>query len=117
MNRHYKTLELDKILERLAAQTTLPDARERALSLEPQTDLHKVEHLLQQTDDAVALSGRFGAPSFGGAVNCAGNLRRAEAGGCLTAGELLKIADTLRIIRTVREWQSRCSSVETTLDP
>ena len=116
MNRHYKTLELDKILERLSSLTTLPDARELALSLEPQTDLKKAEHLLQQTDDAVALSGRFGAPSFGGAVNCAGNLRRAQAGGCLTAGELLRIADTLRIIRTVKEWQSRCSSVQTTLD-
>ena len=117
MNRHYKTLELDKILERLAGLTSLPDAREEALALEPQTDIKKAEHLLRQTDDAVALSGRFGAPSFGGAVNCAGNLRRAEAGGCLTAGELLRIADTLRIIRTVKEWQSRCSSVETTLDP
>ena len=116
MNRHYKTLELDKILERLASLTTLPDAKELALSLEPQTDLKKAEHLLQQTDDAAALSGRFGAPSFGGAVNCAGNLRRAQAGGCLTAGELLRIADTLRIIRTVKEWQSRCSSVQTTLD-
>lgn len=117
MNRHYQTLELDKILERLAAQTTLADAHELALSLEPQTDPEKVKKLLQQTDDAVALSGRFGAPSFGGAVNCAGNLRRAQAGGCLTAGELLRIAHTLHIIRTVKEWQSRCSSVETTLDP
>ena len=26
MNRHYKTLELDKILERLAAKATLDDA-------------------------------------------------------------------------------------------
>ncbi|MBQ5629371.1 MAG: endonuclease MutS2, partial [Ruminococcus sp.] len=117
MNRHYQTLELDKILERLAAQTTLADAHELALSLEPQTDPEKVKKLLQQTDDAVALSGRFGAPSFGGAVNCAGNLRRAQAGGCLTTGELLHIAHTLHIIRTVKEWQSRCASVETTLDP
>lgn len=116
MKRHYKTLELDKILERLAARTSLPDAREMALSLEPEYDIKKVKHLLQQTDDAVSLSGRFGAPSFGGATNCAGNLRRAEAGGCLTAGELLKIADTLRIIRTVKEWHTRFSSVETTLD-
>ena len=116
MNRHDKTLELDKILEKLAAQTSLRDAHELALALEPQTDIEKVRRLLRETDDAVMLSGRFGAPSFGGAVNCAGNLRRAEAGGCLTAGELLQIAGTLRIIRTVKEWQSRCSSVETTLD-
>ncbi|MBR1481993.1 MAG: endonuclease MutS2 [Ruminococcus sp.] len=116
MNRHYKTLELDKILEKLAAAATLPDAKELALSLEPQFDLGRVELLLRQTDDAVALSGRFGAPSFGGAANCAGSLRRAEAGGCLSTTELLRIAHTMRIIRTVREWHSRCASVETTLD-
>ena len=116
MNRHYKTLELDKMLDRLAGLTNLPDAKEMALALEPQTDIEKVRLLLQQTDDAVALSGRFGAPSFGGASNCAGILRRAEAGGCLSAGELLKIAYTLRIIRTVKEWHSRCASVETKLD-
>ena len=70
MNRHYKTLELDKILERLAGMTSIEDAREMALNLEPVFELKKVEQLLQQTDDAVALSGRFGAPSFGGAGNC-----------------------------------------------
>ena len=67
MNRHYKTLELDKILERLSGMTSIEDAREMALNLEPVFELKKVEQLLQQTDDAVALSGRFGAPSFGGA--------------------------------------------------
>ena len=116
MNRHYKTLELDKILERLAAKATLDDARENALALEPVFDLKKAELLLRQTDDAVALSGRFGAPSFGGAKNCAGNLRRAQAGGCLTAGELLTVARTMHIIRTVREWHGRCANVETALD-
>lgn len=85
MNRHYKTLELDKILERLAGMTSIEDAREMALNLEPVFELKKVEQLLQQTDDAVALSGRFGAPSFGGAGNCSGHLRRAQAGGCINA--------------------------------
>ncbi len=116
MNRHYKTLELDKILERLAGQTSLDDAREMALRLEPQFDLKKVQLLLKQTDDAVVLSSKYGAPSFGSATNCSGNLRRAQAGGCLTTTELIAIADTLRIIRTVKEWHSRFASVETTLD-
>ncbi len=116
MNRHYKTLELDKILEKLAGQTSLDDACQMALKLEPQFDLKKVENLLTQTDDAVALSGRFGAPSFGGAKNCSGHLRRAQAGGCLTTGELLAVAETLKIIRTVKEWHSRFANMETSLD-
>ena len=40
MNRHYKTLELNKILERLAGKTNLEDAREMALKLEPQYNLN-----------------------------------------------------------------------------
>ena len=72
--------------------------------------------LLKQTDDAVVLSGKYGTPSFGGAKNCANALRRAEAGGCLSTGELLQIAETLRIIRSVKEWHSKFASTETTLD-
>ena len=54
MNRHYKTLELDKILEKLAAQTSLDDARNAALELEPSYDLKKAQLLLNQTDDALS---------------------------------------------------------------
>lgn len=116
MNRHYKTLELDKILKLLADQTSIDDSKEMALSLEPQFELEKVKKLLKQTDDAVVLSGKYGTPSFGGAKNCANALRRAEAGGCLSTGELLQIAETLRIIRSVKEWHSKFASTETTLD-
>ena len=56
MNRHYKTLELDKILKLLAEQTSIDDAKEMALSLEPQFELEKVKKLLKQTDDAVVLN-------------------------------------------------------------
>lgn len=116
MNRHYKTLELDKILERLAQNTSIDDAKRMAMELEPQFNLEKVQKLLKQTDDAFVISGRFGSPYFGGAKNCAGSLRRAEAGGCLTTAELLSIAETLRIIRSVKEWHSRCANTETSLD-
>lgn len=117
MNRHYKTLELNKILERLAGQTSIDEAHKMALELEPEFNLEKVKLLLKQTDDALVISGKFGAPSFGGATNCAGALRRAEAGGCLSTRELLAIANTLKTIRTVKEWHGRFSSTETTLSP
>lgn len=116
MNRHYKTLELDKILVKLSGKTSLDDAREAALRIEPQFDLNKINNLLNQTDDALVLSGKYGAPSFGGAKNCSNHLRRAQAGGCLTAAELLTVASTLRTIRTVKEWHSRCANTETSLD-
>lgn len=116
MNRHYRALELDKILTLLAKETTIPDAYEQALKIEPAWGLFEVEELLKQTDDAHMLIGRFGAPSFGGVTNIANALRRAQAGGCLTTTELLKIAQTLRVIRLIKEWRNKSAGVLTSLD-
>ena len=116
MNRHYHTLELEKILNMLKEETSIEDAGEMALKLEPQYSLDKVEQLLQQTEDAHILIGRFGAPSFGGISNVANPLRRAEAGGCLNTSELLSIARALRVIKGVRDWHAHCSGVSTSLD-
>ena len=116
MDRHYRALELDKILTMLSKETTCDDACELALKIEPATSLKRVNFLLKQTDDAYVLAGRFGTPSFGGAKNVTNALRRAQAGGCLTTTELLRIAETLRIIRSLREWKSKSAGMETSLD-
>lgn len=116
MNRHFKALELDKILTLLAKETTIPDAYELALKIEPMYGLFEVEESLKQTDDAYMLIGRFGAPSFGGMNNIANALRRAQAGGCLTTLELLRIAQALRVIRGIKEWRSKSAGIETSLD-
>ena len=116
MNRHYKTLELDKILHMLSEETSIEEAGELALKIEPQVSIDKVERLLTQTEDAHMLIGRFGAPSFGGISNVANPLRRAEAGGCLNTTELLSIARALRVIKGVRDWHGHCSGVSTSLD-
>ena len=117
MDRHYKSLELDKILELLAQNTSCAESREEALAIEPDFNLERARHSLRMTDDAFVLSAKFGAPSFGGVKNVANELRRGEAGGMLTARELLRIAEVLRVIRGVKQWQSKCMSVSTTLDP
>lgn len=116
MDRHYKSLELDKILQKLADRTACEDSRQLALTLKPELTLEKAKKLLQQTDDAYVLTGKFGAPSFGNPVNVTNALRRGEAGGCLTARELLNIAETLRIIRGVNQWKSKCENMTTSLD-
>ena len=116
MNRHFKTLELDKILHMLSEETSIDEAGELALAVEPQVDLDKVEYLLTQTEDAHILIGRFGAPSFGGISNVTNALRRAEAGGCLNTSELLSIARALRVIKGVRDWHAHCAGVSTSLD-
>lgn len=116
MNRHLKTLELDKILNMLAAEASFAESKELALSLRPQNDMQRVLANLKETEDAYILTGRFGAPSFGSIKNISGCLARAAAGGMLSMGELLRIAEVLRIVRGVRQWREKCASVESVLD-
>lgn len=104
MDRNFVALELPKILDMLAEKTTLPDAKTAALALLPDTDPKRVELLLTQTDDATRVISAFGAPSFSGARNTAPLLARAGAGATLTMSELLDIGETLRVIRTVKEF-------------
>ena len=79
MNKHYLTLELDKVLQMLKNETSCDDAAELALEVKPSTDFGDVCRMLNQTEDAASLLERFGAPSFGGLVNVNNALARAVA--------------------------------------
>ena len=116
MNKNHKTLELDLILEKLAAECSCDDAKDLARELKPAGDMAEVEMLLQQTEDAFSLLARFGGPSFSGLKNVNNSLHRAAAGGSLNPKELLDIAYCLRALRTLDEWRNHSSGVKTSLD-
>lgn len=116
MNKNYKTLELDLILDKLAGECSCDDAKDLARKLKPSSDISEVELLLQQTEDAFSLLARFGGPSFSGLKNVNNPLHRASAGGSLNPKELLDIAYCLRGLRTLDEWHGHSSGVKTSLD-
>ena len=116
MNKHHKVLELDKILNMLALETSCQDALKQALEIEPVYTLREVQELQSETNDAHMLIGRFGAPSFGGVKNVINSLARAKAGASLTMAELLSIAEVLRIIRSLSQWREKSQRIETKLD-
>lgn len=116
MNKHFKALELDVVLEMLAQQASCDDAKEKALSLIPTWDINEAELLLSQTEDAFSLLARFGSPSFSGLKNVNNALARAAAGASLNPKELLDIAYNLRAVRSLYEWYGHCSNVHTNLD-
>ncbi|MDR1928449.1 MAG: endonuclease MutS2 [Oscillospiraceae bacterium] len=116
MNKHHRTLELDKILALLAEHCACADARALALALAPESSLALAQALLFQTRDAHMLLARFGGPSFGGLENVSNALRRAQAGGVLSLRELLEIAQVLRVLRGIATWREGNAGVETCLD-
>lgn len=115
-NKYYTSLELDKILKMLSDTASSVDAKEKALEIKPLTDYFEVLELLDKTEAAYIFIAKFGAPSFGGLQNVNNALSRAAAGGSLSAGELLKIAVTLKIIRGITVWHEKCAGMETALD-
>lgn len=116
LNRHYRTLELDKILAMLADCTACDDAAERSRQIQPAGELHEVEDRLERTLCAHNMLARYGGPSFGGLHNTDNSLARAKAGASLTMRELLDVAGNLRVIRTVSGWRENSGQELCVLD-
>jgi DNA mismatch repair protein MutS2 len=113
---HLHALELDKILKLLSQETASDAAARMAEELRPADDLEDVQNLLQETWDAYRLIAKFGSPSFGGLQDVTNPLRRAESGGVLNMGELLRVAGVLRCLRAVTDWRSKSAGLKTVLD-
>lgn len=112
--RYLKTLELDKILELLSSEATMEDSSKEALEIVPETDFEKVRVLLKNTEDAYIFMAKYSAPNFAGAKNVSNSLRRAQSSAVLSITELIRIAETLRAVRVIKEWRDNCLSMENT---
>ena len=115
MNKYYKKLELDKILELLAEQTVSDGCREAALKLKPRTDYETITRELKKTDDAFTLSAKFGTPGFRKIKDISGSLKRAQTGSMLSFRELLDTAAVLRETAVLCDWYSQCENMENSL--
>ncbi len=113
-NRHYKALELDKILYMLANCAGCEDSRRLALETEPKTTLREAKRLMDRTADAYMLSARFGAPSLSGMKNVTSSLKRAQMGATLSLPELLDIERFLKALREMKDFRNNYDGEEAT---
>lgn len=107
--KYYASLQLDSVLKLLADQATVSSAKEDSLKLRPYNNPVRVVEELEKTDEAYILSAKYATPSFGNPVDPSGMLTRCEVGAVLTMGEILSLADCLRVIRVVKEWRNNIS--------
>ena len=115
--RYFHTLELDKVLAKLADQANCDDSKRMALSLTPSDDFSTVQLLMKKTSDAYMLSARYTSPSLHKLKNCEMALRKAEKGSNLSLRELMDVSSVLHNIRSVKDWRKRCEGENTSLDP
>jgi len=111
-----KKLELDLVLQMLADQASSGEAKTRCKALRPLADRDDIRVLQAQTTDACRLIVQKGSPGLGGIQDVSESLARADRGGCLSAGELLRVASVLRCARMVKNY-AETDAVASVLDP
>ncbi len=99
-------LELDQVLELLAACAGSAEGKESCRNLRPTSDPEDVRMMLEQTTAASDLCTKKGNPAFGEVRDVSVSLERADRGGTLQPKELLHIASLLRCARTIKGYVS-----------
>lgn len=100
-------LEYNKIIEKLADRASNQIGKDLAWELKPFTDVSQVKEALKETTDSVCCILRKGFPPLGGIHEIRHLVKRAEQGGMLNPGELLKVADVLRASRNLKGYMSQ----------
>ena len=113
-NRHYKTLELDKILLMCSDFCVAQEAKEQILKTRPAKEFSQAEHQLTLTDTANTLTVRFGNPGFYQIKPCDQAIKRARAYAALSTTELLDIGKILKSGKSLKVWYKQSSKGERT---
>lgn len=99
-----RTLEYNKIVERLAEYAFGADTKERCLSLLPYTSLSEITNAQQQTKDAMNRSLKKGRLDCSGIKPLSSAIRRVEIGGTMNIEELLGLCKLLETARRVKAY-------------
>ena len=90
-----KTLEYDKIIERLASYATCEAGRSYCEKIGPQRKLSEAKKYMTQTEDALERLIKYGPVSFAGTRDMSEYMKHLEIGSTLGITELIRVADLL----------------------
>lgn len=97
-----KTLEFDKVKNKLAEKAATALGRQSALALQIESDFDAVKRLQEETAEALFILDSGKRFPFGGAYNIVADVKRAEIGGVLDPEALLHIMTTAAAIRQMK---------------
>ena len=101
-DRSLRTLEYDKILELISRFAVLKETKRRISAFRPFSDIFKVRHALDETEEAYRLLFDYGVGGVEYFDEPGEEIERAEKGSLLKLGEILKVAGLLRSSRIAR---------------
>lgn len=105
----FKTLEFDKILDKLASFTESEAVKEKILHLTPFPELSSAHEAQKETTEAVTTCLRIGNPPVNlGVHDITGGVKRSEIGGMLNPKDLLHVSRVLYVARRIKAYLSDC---------
>lgn len=84
-----------------------------ALGIKPCSDLYTVKKETGKTAEALELSVKYGTPNFYNINDVSTYIKRAEAGGVLSLGELIQIRRLLAQTYELHHWYEQCENKDT----
>ena len=102
-----KTLEYDKIIDMLTGFALTPLGKKQCQELLPMDDIRAIRKAQTETNDALSRIYKQGTLSFSGTRDIRDSLMRLEAGGALSAAELLNISSLLRVAERARSYSKK----------
>ncbi len=101
----FKTLEFDKILDKLASFTESEAVKEKILSLTPFSTLAAAQEAQRETTEAVNTCFKLGNPPINFSVhNITAAVKRSEIGGILNPRDLMSISRVLYVARRIKAY-------------
>lgn len=99
-----KTLEFDKIIDKLIGLATTPLGKDLCKKLKPSIDLKEIEHNQTETSDALSMVLKKGMLSFSGTKDIRSSLMRLEVGSVLSIEEILAVSSVLTVTLRVKSY-------------
>lgn len=102
-----RVLEFNKVKDKLKTYAITESGKRLVEQLTPYKSIYEVKNKLEESNEALDILIRKGAPPFEGLFDTREALERAGKGGVLTAGQLLRVGGMLRCSRRFKEYIER----------
>ena len=103
----FKTLEFDKILDKLSSFTESEAVKKQILALSPFDSLSEAQNAQRETSEAVNTSLKLGNPPVNFSVrDITGAVKRSEIGGLLNPADLIAVSRLLYVARRIKSYLS-----------
>lgn len=99
-----KTLEFNKIIDMLVANSTTPLGQKKCSELTPSCNINDIKLMQTETSDALKRLWQKGSVSFSGTRDITEHIKRLEVGSNLSIKELLDISSVLNVALKIKSF-------------